>query len=221
MSNRDDFSEATKRYLALRAGYRCSFSGCFQLCAGPSDASPAAVSTIGVAAHICAAAPGGPRYLSDLSAAERSDITNGIWLCANHARLIDADTVRYTADVLGQMKREHEAAVATELRRGTSRTIAASDLIAIGPQIICTGRYLEIEASSWSVQLEHFVVGDPYTLVSYIDRFDDASPMDQYIVVNELGDGRALAAAPNLKRSLGDYVLRCPVKLRIPAMTDT
>jgi hypothetical protein len=61
MAERDEFSESTKRFVALRAGHRCSFPGCLQGTVGPSDESPTAITNIGVAAHICAAAPGGIR----------------------------------------------------------------------------------------------------------------------------------------------------------------
>jgi len=40
---------------------------------------------------------------------ERSDISNGIWLCAHHADVIDKDEVTYTANLLRAMKRDHEA----------------------------------------------------------------------------------------------------------------
>ena len=59
MPNHDDFTEPTKRFLALWVGYHCFFSECFQLTVGSSDDSPAGVTGMGVAAHICAAAPGG------------------------------------------------------------------------------------------------------------------------------------------------------------------
>ncbi len=53
---RDDFSARTKLDLALRASYLCS--SCKRSTAGPSDEAPDAVTMIGIAAHICAAAPG-------------------------------------------------------------------------------------------------------------------------------------------------------------------
>ena len=47
--------------------------------------------SIGEAAHITAAAEGGPRYNPDLTPEERSSIENGIWLCKSCARMIDSD----------------------------------------------------------------------------------------------------------------------------------
>jgi hypothetical protein len=75
-NNRDDFSEKTKRALAQRANYRCSHCGIAT--SGPSDESPDAVVSIGVAAHIHAAAPGGARYIEAMTPQERSHISNGI-----------------------------------------------------------------------------------------------------------------------------------------------
>ena len=40
MSNRDEFSKETKLAVALRASHLCSFPGCLQLTAGPSDEAP-------------------------------------------------------------------------------------------------------------------------------------------------------------------------------------
>jgi len=54
-----------------------------------------AVACTGVAARICAASPGGRRYDSTMSAVERSDISNAIWLCVSHATLIDRDCATY------------------------------------------------------------------------------------------------------------------------------
>jgi len=107
-SNRDDFTKATIRKLAHRAGYRCSFPNCTVTTAGPSEESLDATSNIGVACHITAAAPGGPRHDENLSSVERKSISNGIWMCQNHAKLIDDDEVIYTEDDLKAWKQEAE-----------------------------------------------------------------------------------------------------------------
>ncbi len=39
---------------------------------------------------------------------ERSDISNGIWLCRECARRIDLDEAKYTAEVLIKWKKAHE-----------------------------------------------------------------------------------------------------------------
>lgn len=67
---RDDFSVETKDVLARRAGMRCSWPTCDQLTAGPRE-DPTKALNVGVAAHICAAAPGGPRYAAEMTVEER------------------------------------------------------------------------------------------------------------------------------------------------------
>jgi len=74
---RDEFSEEVKRIAAARVGYRCSNPRCRKLTSGPKADSGRALS-IGVAAHITAASPGGPRYDESLSAEQRSSIENAI-----------------------------------------------------------------------------------------------------------------------------------------------
>jgi hypothetical protein len=111
MNKRDDFSPKTKSAVALRASQRCSFPGCPQITAGPSDEYLDAVTMVGQAAHIHGAASGqgSRRYLPSMTPQERRDIANAIWLCGTHATLIDRDGVTFTANDLRQMKRTHEA----------------------------------------------------------------------------------------------------------------
>ena len=101
----DDFSEAVKRVLASRVGNQCSNPECRALTSGPQE-DPAKAVNVGVAAHITAASPGGPRYDPELLPEERSGPGNGIWLCQNHAKLIDNDAARYTVDVLKKCKED-------------------------------------------------------------------------------------------------------------------
>lgn len=58
---RDDFTAPTKKRLAGRAGHRCSNPDCQTLTIGPQPGGNGTIS-LGEAAHITAAAPGGPRY---------------------------------------------------------------------------------------------------------------------------------------------------------------
>lgn len=67
------------------------------------------VINIGVAAHITAAAPRGPRYDPALSVKERKSIRNAIWLCQTCAKLIDSDMPEYTVELLRKWKRVAEA----------------------------------------------------------------------------------------------------------------
>jgi hypothetical protein len=93
MNNRDDFSARVKQAVAARAGWHCSLAGCAKLTIGPSEEAPDAVAKIGEAAHICAASEGGRRYDASMTPDERAGFDNAIWLCSDHAKLIDRDEV--------------------------------------------------------------------------------------------------------------------------------
>jgi hypothetical protein len=131
MSNRDDFTKRTKTAVAMRAHWDCSFTGCGKPTVGPSEESSEAVTMIGKAAHICAAAPGpgSRRYDASMTSEERASIDNAIWLCADHAESIDRDEVTYSVEVLGRMKSEHEASRAQGLRLGKGHDLGAGLLV--------------------------------------------------------------------------------------------
>jgi len=95
----DDFPIRVRRTLAARCGLRCSRPGCGRPTSGPHTVGDKAVN-VGVAAHITAASPLGPRYDVTLTAAERRSIDNGVWLCHTCGTLVDANDSRYTADEL-------------------------------------------------------------------------------------------------------------------------
>jgi len=169
----------------------------------------------GKATHIHGAAPGpgSRRYLESMTPEERSDISNAIWLCAYHADLIDKDEVTYTADVLRAMKREHEANCAERQRNAALAGESIPDLIAIGPDIVFVGEFLGIDNLEWSLHLQNFVDGDVHSLIAFIERYEQIAAVDRYVLVNFLGDGRALKGAPSMTRQKtgGGYIIRCPV----------
>ena len=114
-TNRDNFSQDTIQRAAKRVGYRCSCPECRVPTVGPSEESEQKVSNIGEASHICAAAPGGPRYNPEMTPEERKSISNCIWLCRKHARIIDLDSSKYTVEVLRKWKRDAEEFASQEL----------------------------------------------------------------------------------------------------------
>lgn len=101
---RDDFSKKTIDTLAQRVTYCCSNPECRKATIGPNVNKKKSTS-IGVAAHIRAAAPGGPRYDSSMTPEERCDISNGIWLCQSCSKVIDADPERYSVETLSAWKK--------------------------------------------------------------------------------------------------------------------
>ena len=60
-NNRDDFRKKTKFQIAMRVGWLCSYPSCRDPTVGATSDGGDEIN-VGVAAHISAAAPGGPRY---------------------------------------------------------------------------------------------------------------------------------------------------------------
>lgn len=118
--------------LARRVGHRCSNPNCRQLTSGPQT-DPEKAINIGVASHICAAAPGGKRYKESMSTDERKSIENGIWCCQNCGKLVDNDEIRYTEDLLLDWKRLSEQAALLEIENprnlNATKTLGDSDLL--------------------------------------------------------------------------------------------
>ncbi|GLO21471.1 MULTISPECIES: hypothetical protein [Pseudomonas] len=105
---RDNFLGTTTQKLRDSAGNVCSFPGCYVHTHGAKSNGEGTVG-IGVACHIKAAAPGGPRYDEHQSPEERKHFDNGIWMCQTHSKLIDADESPYSVTTLLQWKRDAEA----------------------------------------------------------------------------------------------------------------
>lgn len=103
---RDNFTELIKNKLAKRVSYICSNPNCRKMTIGPD--SKKCINNIGVAAHICAAAPGGPRYDAKMTEQERKSVDNGIWLCQSYAKLIDSDENKYTISLITLWKEQTE-----------------------------------------------------------------------------------------------------------------
>ena len=71
------------------------------------------VENLGIVAHICAAAPGGPRYDPNMTPEERAGEENGLLLCRYCAALVDADEKAYPPQLL-RMWREEAYRLAAE-----------------------------------------------------------------------------------------------------------
>ncbi len=118
---RDDFPEKVKQTLANRAAHHCSNPDCRAQTVGPQLAANAAAVSVGRAAHITAAAPGGPRYDPSLTPRQRSAQSNGIWLCAICADKVDRDAAAYPVELLREWKNTAEAEARGQLGRARSR----------------------------------------------------------------------------------------------------
>src|SRR5437867_5018352 len=112
---RDEFPRAVIDALGKRVGFLGSNPSCRQATTGPHENESAAVN-IGVAAHITAASPRGPRYDPSLSADERRSAANGIWVCQSCAKLIDSDDGRFSVVLLRHWKAQAEHAALGRIR---------------------------------------------------------------------------------------------------------
>lgn len=126
--NRDEFSASVKRRVAERVGLHCSNPECQRLTSGPA-ADPGRSINVGVAAHITAAAGGGPRYRPELSAGARASADNAIWLCQTCSSLVDRDDIRFSEPVLRDWRVRAENAAAQAISAGSRyRRIAAGEI---------------------------------------------------------------------------------------------
>jgi DNA-directed RNA polymerase subunit RPC12/RpoP len=126
MAQVPDFTQKTKEILAKRAGQICSNPDCRKNTSGPHTEDDKAIN-LGEAAHIKAARKGQARYDPNMTDDERSDISNGIWLCKECARKIDLDETKYKVDLLYIWKKEHEDYISSGKPIEATREIEVSD----------------------------------------------------------------------------------------------
>ncbi|MGA4364543.1 hypothetical protein [Pantoea ananatis] len=103
---RNEFKPKDKILLAQRSGYICSYPTCEALTIAPNEENTGKTSSVGMACHIYAAADGNnaKRVNTNMTDEEISDISNGIWMCYTHGKLIDTDEVRFTPLLLREWK---------------------------------------------------------------------------------------------------------------------
>ncbi|TGL17376.1 hypothetical protein EHQ47_19465 [Leptospira bourretii] len=118
-NNRTNFSTQTKELIGKLSGYHCSFPECSQYTIGMTESDEKKkVSSIGVACHIYPATsnPKVARYDSKIPKDFLKSENNGIWMCQNHAKLIDDDDSSYTADLLFFWKKISEIKIQNSQR---------------------------------------------------------------------------------------------------------
>ena len=189
---RDEFSDPTKNKLGKQVAWHCSRPGCV----APTVAATAdgtGVIMLGRAAHITAAASGGPRYDIRLTPAERKSADNGIWLCATCANLIDADAVAYPEQQIRDWKRTAQKRARLELvlshvQAGPGAPFGAQE-IADALTLVTDAARTRLETlrriATWPrhpIPLDLRLVEDKIThslqagsLAAVLDTFDDAA----------------------------------------------
>ena len=149
---------------------------------GPNDKAYS-YTNIGKAAHITAAAEGGPRYDSRMDSEMRSSVKNGLWLCSNCHDIVDRNPEQYSVKYLKELKAgaeeraRREIGVADKVKVGG----ASNDPVCVG---VSAGAILEIrkvkaqlgnyhvqqpksdQLKSLLIQLDFIDFGDPFYLPS-------------------------------------------------------
>jgi hypothetical protein len=116
---RESFPARVRDYVAREVHYTCSHPDCGAPTIGPSGES-GKLTDIGVAAHITAASPLGPRYDASLTTEQRRSATNAIWMCQTHAKAIDDDTSTHSPETLREWKRVAVRRAEQALRLGNT-----------------------------------------------------------------------------------------------------
>ena len=195
---RDDFSLKTKQLLADRVAWICSMPGCNVATIGPGSKDDNRVS-IGEAAHICAASPGGPRYDETMTSTERKHINNGIWLCSNHSKLVDKDPSPFSAETLRQWKKAAEEKARFNLGKEKKVAFENTTLLQLGFDIVVEAEWVSVtNEHEWSFMLHKFIYGDKHKLHDYCTGFTELNETDKFIAIETQGDGRKLLSAPNV-----------------------
>jgi hypothetical protein len=192
--NRDDFTPDNKRVMAERVAWKCSFPRCGKNTVGPNSADHSKKINNGIAAHICAAAPNGPRYDQSMTTEQRKSIENGIWMCRDHGSLIDFDDSEYSVETLKEWKQNAENNAAKSLREPTKElVIAGCTFLQLGSELICNVRWSKVNTNSWSFELVSFEIGTLDSLQEYILNFNNLDAHEKYVVIESQGDARLLS----------------------------
>ncbi len=99
---------------------------------------------------------------------------------------------------------------------GAVRSVGDMDFIAIGPDLVLIGELIGVKDATWDVRIGHFLIGDLGALIEFNERFDRIVPMDRFVLVNALGDGRQLAAAATWQKSDAGVMLSLKVHPSTP-----
>lgn len=153
IEDRAEFSAATKRLLAERAGYQCSVLNCAKTTIGPGPGGRGVVKT-GMAAHIYAARARGPRGTGGLSREELSEPENGIWCCYAHGKAIDSENGGgFSAADLLAWKRLHEA------RKGAEVLGQPTDRFGLVESIAVRSAPSQLNGREFGLSMRNLIVG--------------------------------------------------------------
>lgn len=155
MPRHADFTQAVKDKLAAKVGYHCSNPFCRKSTIGANQDGSGTIN-IGEAAHITAASPGGPRYDPIMSDEDRKSESNGIWLCRDHAAMIDRDSAFFTVDMLKRWK-----ATAEKEANDRIQGIIPSENLLYNLRVLYDDLKVCCDAINWLIQIDMDVVLPP------------------------------------------------------------
>lgn len=170
-NRRDEFPEPVKKILEQRVNSICSNPNCKRGTKGPR--TDGKVVNNGVAAHICAAAPNGPRYDKNMTSEQRMSQENGIWLCQSCSTIIDRDKDLYTVDLLRSWKSEAEE----RARKGLVQPIYESTFLKDNSEIQFDNRIVD-EEQPLRINYKNNFLG---VSKEYLQSFE---PLKDYIYCN-------------------------------------
>jgi len=179
MAKREDFTLRQREILARRAGGRCSNPQCGAPTFGP-QMHPERALNVGVAAHITAAAPGGPRYEIAMSTVERTSLENAVWLCQNCAKLVDNDPLRFTVRLLRRWKAQADQAalevIAQQAAHGDRRTAAPDE-----PLTPIRTYWIRVPQAQFAASLAAHLGLNPPRGFRFVEEAGDLVPHGSYI----------------------------------------
>ncbi|OKO85503.1 hypothetical protein AC629_18880 [Bradyrhizobium sp. NAS80.1] len=164
-----------------RAAGRCQYAGCNKLLIG-EQISGARNANKSYIAHVVGDSPDGPRGDPILSPKLAHDPDNLMLVCDEHHRVIDREMVdAHSVDVLGEMKRRHEARILTVT--GIDENLG-SHVIRYAAKIGANESPVEKGAVKWSMIPERYPLDDGWIdldLVTLDLRDDDPSYWQTHI----------------------------------------
>ncbi len=112
-------SLSTIKRLFARSNNHCAYPGCSFPIVEESG------TVTGIVCHIKARSRGGPRYDPKQTPEERHHFNNLILMCARHSKLVDSEPMRFTVELLKEMKEIREREGSFELSPGEAKKAEA------------------------------------------------------------------------------------------------
>lgn len=151
-STRGIVPPAQEKVLIARSGNRCAYPKCGIELVIPADDPEDRPKAVGKVAHIAAASPGGPRYDSAMTEAQRGSADNLIYLCGSHHDAIDSQINQHTREFLLKAKKTHEKTVARAMRQAMgSVTYAQLRLVC---QVVVSSPVMSLEPIDIALPLQ-------------------------------------------------------------------